>query len=213
MTGRSDTVVRLERWGDPPGQARVAVLAVHGRDQDPGYLREVAARVDVPGIAWCGPAARGRTWYPNRFMQPREENEPQLSAALEAVDTVLDVLAGDGFAPRRVVLLGFSQGACLLADHLVSRPRRYAGAALLTGGFVGPPGFRPTPESGLAGTPVLLATSARDDWVPVERVRETADVLRGMDADVTLRIDDDPEHHVNDSTVEAVRALLVRVTG
>jgi phospholipase/carboxylesterase len=213
VTSRAEAAVRLERWGDPPDRARIAVLAVHGRDQDPGYLRDVAERVDLPEIVWCGPAAPGRTWYPSRFMESREANEPQLSAALATVDAVLDILGRDGFTPERVVLLGFSQGACLLADHLVSRPRRYAGAALLTGGFVGPPGFRPAPEAGLAGTPVLLATSARDDWVPVERVRETAELLRGMDADVTLRVDDDPEHHVNDSTVEAVRALLARATG
>lgn len=201
--------MNLERWGDAPGGTRLAVLAVHGRDQDPGYLREVAERVALPGVAWCGPAAPGRSWYPGRFMQERAANEPQLSEALGTVDAVLEVLAGEGFGPERVVLLGFSQGACLLADHLVTRPRRYAGAALLTGGFVGPPGFRPEVDAGLARMPVLLATSSRDGWVPVERVRETADVLRGMDADVTLHVDDDPEHHVNDATAAAVRALLV----
>jgi phospholipase/carboxylesterase len=203
----------VECWGEPLDTASLAVLAVHGRGQDPGYVRAVAERVDLPGVAWVGPAAAGGSWYPNRFTEPRATNEPQLSAALEVVDGVLAGLAQDGFAPERVVLLGFSQGACLLADHLIRGPRRYAAAVLLTGGFIGPPGFRPQPAGDLAGTPVLLATSELDDWVPVERVRQTADLLRELGGDVTLRIDDDPEHHVNDAAVAAVRELLTRLAG
>jgi phospholipase/carboxylesterase len=205
-------VDRIERWGDPLDSASATVLAVHGRGQDPGYLRDVAERVDLPGLAWVGPAAAGGSWYPNRFTEPRESNEPQLSAALQSVDRVLDGLAQDGFEPERVVLLGFSQGACLLADHVIRGPRRYAAAVLLTGGFIGPPGYRPQSSGDLAGTPVLLATSARDEWVPVGRVRETAELLRELGADVTLLVDEDPEHHVNDATVAAVRELLATVT-
>jgi phospholipase/carboxylesterase len=206
-------VARIERWGDPPGEAGLAVLAVHGRGQEPVYLWEVAQRVAAVGTAWYAPAAPGRTWYPQRFTEPLEANEPHLSAALRTVDAVLDTLARDGFGAERVVLLGFSQGACLLAEHLLRHPHRYAGAALLTGGFAGPPGSARSVAGDLAGTPVLLATSSRDAWVPVERVRETAALLGGAGAEITVRIDDDPEHHVNDDTVAAVRALLARAAG
>jgi predicted esterase len=209
----AEATLRIERWGDAPERAALAVLAVHGRDQEPGFMRSVADRVALPGFAWYAPAAPGRTWYPKRFTEPLAENEPFLSAALRALGAVLGVVGRDGFGAERVVLLGFSQGACLLAEYLVRHPRRYAAAALLTGGFAGPPGSRRDVAGDLAGTPVLLASSSRDDWVPVERVRETGVLLRGAGATVTVHVDEDPEHHVNDATVAAVRALLARATG
>lgn len=205
--------LRTERWGDEPDEAAFAVLAVHGRDQEPGYMRAVADRVGLPGLAWYAPAAPGRTWYPQRFTEPLAANEPFLSASLRALGAVLGGVGRDGFGMDRVVLLGFSQGACLLSEYLVRHPRRYAAAALLTGGFAGPPGSPREVAGELAGTPVLLASSSRDGWVPVERVRETAALLGGAGADVTLRVDEDPEHHVNDETVAAVRDLLTRATG
>jgi phospholipase/carboxylesterase len=211
------STLRIERWGDEPQRAALAVLAVHGRDQEPGYMRAVADRVGLPALAWYAPAAPGRTWYPGRFTEPFAANEPFLSASLRALGVVLEGVGRDGFGADRVVLLGFSQGACLLSEYLVRHPGRYAAAALLTGGFAGPPGA-PREVAGdsvapLAGTPVLLASSSRDGWVPVERVRETAALLGGAGAEVTLRVDEDPEHHVNDETVAAVRDLLTRATG
>lgn len=207
----TDAALHVERWGEAPERAALAVLAVHGRDQEPGYMRAVADRVGVAGLAWYAPAAPGRTWYPGRFTEPLSANEPFLSTSLGAVGALLDGIGGDGFGADRVVLLGFSQGACLLSEHLVRHPGRYAAAALLTGGFAGPPGSPREVAGDLAGTPVLLATSSVDGWVPVERVRETAALLGGAGAEVTLRVDDDPEHHVNDDTVAAVRDLLTRV--
>ncbi|MFC5946853.1 alpha/beta hydrolase [Pseudonocardia lutea] len=199
-------------WGAPVGRGRLAVVAVHGRDQDPETMRDVAERAGYADaaspITWLAPAASGRTWYPKRFTDPRAENEPDLTAALATVEDALAELATCGFPSDRVVLLGFSQGACLLADVLVRTPRRFAAAALLTGGYIGPPGFRPEVAGGLAGVPVLLATSSVDSWVPLKRVQETAEVLAGAGAHVDLRVDDDPVHQVNDATVGAVRALL-----
>lgn len=208
-----EATLRVERWGDAPERAALAVLAVHGRDQEPGFMRTVADRVGLPGLAWYAPAAPGRTWYPKRFTEPLAANEPFLSASLRALGAVLGDVGRDGFGAERVALLGFSQGACLLTVHLVRNPLRYAAAALLTGGFAGPPGSGREVAGDLAGTPVLLASSDRDGWVPVERVRETGVLLRGAGAVVTVSIDEDPEHHVNDATVAAVRALLIRAGG
>ncbi|GAA5114233.1 alpha/beta hydrolase [Pseudonocardia adelaidensis] len=209
----AEATLRVERWGGAPERAALAVLAVHGRDQEPGFMRSVTDRVGLEGLAWYAPAAPGRTWYPKRFTEPFAANEPFLSASLRAIGAVLGGVGRDGFRADRVVLLGFSQGACLLSEYLVRHPGRYAAAALLTGGFAGPPGSGREVAGDLAGTPVLLASSSRDGWVPVERVRETAALLRGAGAEVTLRVDEDPEHHVNDDTVAAVRDLLTRATG
>ncbi|PXY29481.1 phospholipase [Prauserella sp. PE36] len=194
--------------GAPFTTARLAALVVHGRGQDPGFMRGVLDRIGLDGVACVLPRAAGNTWYPASFLEPLEANQPRLDQALEACTRMLDTLRDNGFGPERTVLLGFSQGACLLAEHLVRHPRRYAGAALLTGGYVGPPGAPRTAPGDLAGTPVFLGSSRYDEWVPLERVTETARLLRELGGDVTTETYDDREHLVSDRAVAGARRVI-----
>ena len=204
----------LRREGPLPDQGRLpadtalAAVLVHGRGQDPEYMGDIARRIGMADVRCVYPAAAGNSWYPGRFMDPPEVNEPLLGHALDAVDHALAALEEEGFAPRRTALIGFSQGACLLAEHLVRHPRAYAAVALLTGGYIGPDGPARHGTGTLPGTPVLLSSSETDEWVPPRRVRETADLLQAMGAAVTLHIHDAPEHGVGDEEIRAVRALL-----
>jgi predicted esterase len=153
------------------------------------------------------PAASAGSWYPARFSEPRIANEPALGHALEAVETAIaDVLAA-GVPAERVVLAGFSQGACLVADLVALTPRPYAGIALLTGALIGPDDdvTRPGPLDGL---PVFMETSRHDEWVPLARVEATARALEAAGARVELQIADDPEHRIREAAVAGVRALL-----
>lgn len=197
--------------GASASTARAAAVVVHGRDQDPEYMLAVLDRVAVDDVAYLLPRAAARTWYPGRFTEPESNNQPALDHALAAVEAALSRLAESGFGPERTVLVGFSQGACLLTELLLRSPRRFAGAALLTGGFFGPLGHQPGPGGSLDGTPVLLASSRYDTWVPHERVDETAVVLGERGAKVDRRVYDDREHLVNDDAVAGTRGLLTAV--
>ena len=192
--------------GPPVAEARACAVVVHGRDQDPEYMLAVLDRVGVDDVAYLLPRAAGRTWYPGRFTEDESANQPFLDHALDAVDAA--VASGPG--PERTVLVGFSQGACLLTELLLRRPRPFTGAALLTGGFFGPAGTAPGPGGSLAGVPVVLASSRFDGWVPIDRVEETAAVFRARGADVTLHVSDEREHLVDDDAVALTRGLLTR---
>jgi phospholipase/carboxylesterase len=198
------------RWaGAAPTLTTRAAVLVHGRGQDPEFMLDVTDRIG--GMTeWCCvlPAAAENSWYPGRFMDPVEENEPWLTYALEAIDSSLAALVADGFSAERTVLIGFSQGACLLAEHLLRRPQAYAAVALLTGGYIGPDGIARTVTGTLPGTPVLLSSSRMDEWVPPSRVKETAALLASMGASVTLTIHDASVHGVDDREARAVRLLL-----
>jgi phospholipase/carboxylesterase len=69
-----------------PG-ATVAAVVVHGRDQDPEYmLDQLVARLGLDDdVAYVLPRAADRSWYPGRFYDPMEDNEPCLGWSLEAI--------------------------------------------------------------------------------------------------------------------------------
>jgi predicted esterase len=193
----------VARRGPAPEAARAVVVLLHGRGRDPEDVLSLADRIGDPDVAFLAPAARGDTWYPQSFLAPLPDNEPYLSSALGAVDALVH-----GVDAERLVLGGFSQGACLAAEYALRHPRRYGGLLLYTGGAIGPPGTRWPDRGSFAGTPAYLGTSDPDAWVPVERVRETAAQLRAQGAEVTLEVFPGMDHLVNDREIAAGRALL-----
>jgi phospholipase/carboxylesterase len=192
------------RRGPSVEDARAVCVLLHGRGRDPDDVLSLAERIGDPEVAWIAPAAAGNSWWPGSFLAPFAENEPWLSSALGVVDALLHSL-GDH---SRIVLGGFSQGACLAAEYAVRHPRRYGGLLLYTGGFCGPRGTVPPQHGSFEGAPVYLGTSDPDDWVPVWRVQETSSVLSALGAAVTVDVFEGQDHLVNDAEIDAGRALL-----
>ncbi len=185
-----------------PRDARLTCLMIHGRGRDAAEMATLAGGLGAPDVRFLCPDAPGGSWYPGRFMDPPEANEPWLSEALARLEDLVSGLPHD-----RLVLAGFSQGACLAAQMLVRRPGRYGGALIFTGGLIGPPGTV-WPPGDLAGTPVLLTGSDVDDWIPVARTRETAAALTARGAAVDLVIYPDRAHEVcADERTRAARFL------
>jgi phospholipase/carboxylesterase len=194
--------------GPEPEEARAVAVLLHGRGRDVDDVLSLARRLGDPEVAYVAPAARGGSWYPESFLAARMENEPWLGSALGVVHELVSAL-GD---PRRIVLGGFSQGACLAAEYAVRNPARYGGLLLYTGGVIGPPGSVWPRVGSLEGTPAYFGTADPDDWVPVERVRETATLFGELGADVTLEVFPGRDHVVGDPEIEAGRELLSRIT-
>ena len=194
----------VDRRGPDPADARAVCVLLHGRGRDTADVLSLAERIGDPGVAFLAPAARDGTWYPQSFLAPLEVNQPYLDSALATVGALLATL-GD---LERVVLGGFSQGACLAAEYALRHPRRYGGLLLYTGGAIGPPGTSWPDRGSFAGTPAYLGTADPDDWVPAERVRETAALLLAQDARVTAQVFPGMDHLVNDEEIAAGRALL-----
>jgi predicted esterase len=114
----------------------------------------------------------------------------------------------DGVSPDRIVLLGFSQGACLSLEFAARHAVRYAGIVALSGGLIGPPGTPRDYAGSFDGTPVLLGCSDIDPHIPLERVHESAAVFRRMGAAVDERIYPRMGHTVNGDEIGAVEAML-----
>ncbi|MEJ1158707.1 alpha/beta hydrolase [Prosthecomicrobium sp. N25] len=197
--------------GAPLGAASAAVILVHGRGADASDMMDLARHLAAPGIAFLAPEAQGRTWYPYRFIEPVERNEPWLGSALAVVGGLVAAVEAEGIGAERIVLGGFSQGACLALEFAARNPRRYGGLIGLSGGLIGPPGTTWPAAASFEGTPVLLGCSDVDPHIPLARVKETAGVFAAGGAAVDERIYPGMGHSVNRDELDAATALVARL--
>ena len=119
---------------------------------------------------------------------PIADNEPYLSSALAMLADLTDRLAEAGFPPDKIMLAGFSQGACLSLEFVALNARRYGGVVGLSGGLIGPDGTPRDYAGSLAGTPIFLGCSDVDFHIPKERVQHSTEILRNLGGDVTERL-------------------------
>jgi predicted esterase len=194
--------------GEPLEHARAAMLMVHGRGASAEDILTLADQFATAGFVYFAPQAAGNTWYPNRFLEPLEANEPWLSSALSVVGNVLAQIQDGGIPFERVILLGFSQGACLTLEYAARNARRFGGLVGLSGALIGPDDTPRDYAGALAGTPVFLGCSDRDFHVPKERVNGTAEVLTRLGGNVTKRFYSNMGHAVNEDEIEFVRGMM-----
>lgn len=202
-------MVHVLETGAALANARLAAIMIHGRGRGPEEMADLGDAIAVDGIRYFCPAAPGGSWYPGRFLEPLERNQPALGTALAAVDCLIDDIDAAGFSCESIVLCGFSQGACLAVQTLVLRPAPYAAGLIFTGGLIGPPGTGWRAPARIPGVPVLLTGSEADEWVPAWRTRETSAVLSGFGAAVETVIYQDRPHIVCDDEIARARTLLL----
>ncbi len=194
--------------GTPLSDARVAVVMLHGRGASAESILTLAPLLAMDGVAFLAPQAAGGTWYPSGFMASIAANEPGMTSGMRAVTRVLHQLAAVRISPERTILLGFSQGGCLVAEYAARHAQRYGGVASLSGGLIGPDGTPRDYAGTLDGTPVFLGCSDVDGHIPARRVRESAEVLRRLGGEVTMRLYPAMGHLINDDEIATVRAMI-----
>jgi predicted esterase len=197
--------------GPAPAQARLGAILLHGRGASAEDILGLAHELAIPDIAYLAPQAAGHTWYPYSFLSPIERNEPGLSSALLVIEGLVAHLGEQGLPPERVVLMGFSQGACLTLEFAARHARRYAAIAAFSGGVIGPDGTPRNYAGSFAGTPVFFGCSDVDAHIPVARVRESAEIYRRMGATVDERIYPGMGHTIIEDELDAVRQILAPV--
>jgi predicted esterase len=194
--------------GTPLSEASAAVLMLHGRGDSARGILSLADVLETAGVAYAAPEADGNTWYPHSFLTPLERNEPQLSSALKAVQDALSELEAAGIARENIVLLGFSQGACLALESAARNATCYGGVIALSGGLIGPDGAPRDYDGSLSGTPVFLGCSDVDAHIPEARVRESAEVMERLGGAVDLRIYPGMGHTVNQDEIDAAGEIV-----
>jgi predicted esterase len=194
--------------GPPPADARLTLLLVHGRGGSARDILALARQLRVRDVAYVAPQAGGNTWYPHSFLAPLDQNEPGISSAFRVLASLVDTLGDQGVDTSRVGFLGFSQGACLALEFVARHAARYAGLFALSGGLIGPPETPRNYSGSFEGTPVFLGCSDTVPHIPLQRVKESAEVFRRMNATVDERIYPRIGHSVNEDEILAIRQAV-----
>src|SRR5690606_35532322 len=106
--------------------------------------------------------------------------EPWLTSALQLVEKILENIRLAGIKDEKIVLLGFSQGACLTLEYAARNGRRWGGVVGFSGGLIGAENELRHDRGNLAGTPTFLGCSDVDFHIPLERVEHSAEILRNL---------------------------------
>ena len=126
--------------GPAPADARLVAILIHGRGASAEDILTLTQELRPKDVAYLAPQAAGNTWYPYSFLAPIEQNEPGITSGLGVMSGLIEQVGRDGVTPDRIVMIGFSQGACLSLEFAARHAQRFAGVAGLSGGLIGPPG-------------------------------------------------------------------------
>jgi phospholipase/carboxylesterase len=187
MTSDPHGTQAIVSMGTPLADAAGVLILLHGRGGTAEDILGLGEAIAPEKWAMLAPQASGNSWYPLSFLAPREQNEPYLTSALGRVQAAVDTALAAGVAAEKIVIGGFSQGACLATEFVGRNPRRYAALLAFTGGLIGPLGAPIQLTGDLAGTPVLLSSGDPDPHVPWARVQQSAELLQGIGGRVTIR--------------------------
>lgn len=184
----------------PPvaGEPRAWCLVLHGLGDSLQGWRPIVPELAIPELGYVlvnapEPYFTGYSWFPIPGMtdpaHTREDMLAGIRTSRARLAATLDrVLAESATPSERCVLMGFSQGCCMVLDAALRDRRRFAGVVGISG-FVGDLEGLPAGLSPVAREQAILWTHGRfDTVVPPERSQHSCAALAeyGVEADYRL---------------------------
>lgn len=197
--------------GAPFDAAEAALVLVHGRGATAQSIVQMADEFHQHGVAYLAPQAARNTWYPNAFTAPVELNEPGRTSGLQAIDDTVSKANEAEIPTDRIMVLGFSQGACLASEFVARNPTHYGGLAVLSGGLIGETVDPDDYDGDLEETPIFFGCSDVDPHIPKERVHESASIFEQLHGDVTKRLYEGMGHGINQDEVDHVSTMVAEL--
>ena len=188
--------------------AKKALILIHGRGGSAEDILSLADDCDEKDFALLAPRAKNNSWYPYSFMAPTSQNEPWLSSALALLKETVNEALLQGISEENIYFTGFSQGACLTLEFVARNATKYGGVAAFTGGLIGDRIHSDNYKGDFQNTPIFIGSSNPDPHVPVERVHETTNILKSMNANVTEKIYDNMGHTIVLNEIELANKLV-----
>lgn len=193
--------IHQHRHGSPGSPL---VFAFHGTGGDERQLFGLAGDL-IPGSGVVSPRGDVSEGGAARFFRRTGEGVYDMVDLARATGKMAEFVAGHVAAasPSRVVGVGYSNGANILASVLFARPSLFDAVVLMHPLIP----FEPAIDGGVAGRRVLITAGRRDPICPPAFTDRLADRLRGAGAEVILEWHDGG-HEARPSEIEAIRMFL-----
>lgn len=201
----------ITRGKDLTKESKVLIL-LHGRGGSAEDILSLASYLSVADFTLVAPQATNNTWYPYSFLVPPAQNEPWLSSALSLLKEITDNLVAKGISHKNIYFAGFSQGACLTLEFVTRNANRFGGVVAFTGGLIGDSLNLENYKGDFENTPVFIGTSDPDPHVPVERVHDTTEILKKMNAAVTTKVYKNMGHTISQDEIEQANKIVFTQT-
>lgn len=187
---------------------------MHGRGADENDLASALLALEIPDLVLVTPRAPfafpygGYAWY--NLAEEGVPNPETLQTSVGLVQKFVDeVKAAYPVDPKRIILLGFSQGTMMAYATALSNPSMFRGIAALSG-YVPYRSRLPLQPSNLAGFPVFISHGLNDTVIPVQYGREAAKLLADAGANVTYR-EYPMGHEIGEQTIRDLKQWLLKV--
>ncbi|SKB45377.1 alpha/beta hydrolase [Daejeonella lutea] len=196
--------------GLPLAEAEKAIIMLHGRGATAESIMSLKDELHLAGAAVIAPQATNHSWYPYSFLVTVEQNQPALDSALGLIDDLVKDALAAGIPLNKIYFLGFSQGACLALEYIARHAEGYGGVIAYTGGLIGDQLNSEKYTGDLAGTPVLITTGNPDPHVPLVRVEQTVNMLKNLNASVTLKVYNGRSHTIQNEELQLANDLVLK---
>ncbi|MEP0713718.1 MAG: dienelactone hydrolase family protein, partial [Algoriphagus sp.] len=165
--------------------------------------------LNLDDYALLAPEATGGTWYPYSFMAPDEANGSALEDSMKTISDTWGSILSSGISAENIVLIGFSQGACLSLEFAAQNPQKPGAVVAFTGGLIGEQVREDKYSGDLSGVKVFIGSSEKDFHVPLSRIKESETLLSRMGAEVNLLIFKDSNHTIRQEEINWVNENIL----
>lgn len=194
--------------GKPLTEAKAAMILIHGRGATAPSILELADVLPHPDMAYLAPQAANNTWYPYSFLAPIRQNEPGITSGLQKIGELITRIKEAGIPLNKIIIAGFSQGACLSSEYVARNPTQYGGLLAFSGGVIGPLDMKRTDSGDLQQTPVFIGCSDIDPHIPLQRVEQTADIFNNLNGRVNKQIYPNMPHTIIQDEIDQAMKVI-----
>jgi len=192
--------------GDGP---HPTILTLHGRGANAFDLLGLAPFLcggkfmmicpQAPLETPIGPDAVGYAWYPMSMGGPPDVEA--ILASQKKLQTFLDeCLKAYAVDPKKLVVLGFSQGGVMAHSLALANPERFAALAVLSSWLPKELLPRINVKDAVQSLPVLVQHGTQDPMIEVARARSSVETLRQLQVPLTYR-EYEMEHEIRPSSL------------
>lgn len=193
-----------------------ALILMHGRGATADNIMTITDMINIPeDLIALAPQSQEPFWYPYVFTEPKDKNEPYLSYTLNLISEIILYLKNNfNIQKENIILLGFSQGACLVSEYLKENSYRYRGAIIASGGLIGSDdeispaiGMSDT-EDFLNQTPIYIGCDTRDPYIQKQRVEKTSEILSTLGGNVDFKLYENLGHTIHPDALDFLNKLI-----